>query len=323
MATFRLDPWGSETYRSVPSATVELLPGQLRAGGQCSDLLVAHVAWAPAEPTVWVDPEFFRLDVLQRPVDPLCDVFRGVGVEVLDVDQAGPELAVVAEPLADLFDLGQLTARELQHELVRVRLAGAGEVVAVDPLEAAPPDAVAEADVERQFGVDALGRLVEEAGHLLAGDVAARRLVDLDELRAGGDEPLQLLVDDLEESLGDVDGALVLRSRVDARAERQRPGTGRLEGLVGVGHRVLELVDDPEAALRDADFARRDVARLLVVPPGAVLALDLDRLDVLDDGVVRVDVAVEAPDLAVSDDVEPGLRHVADRRVGRVVEHLG
>ena len=115
---------------------------------------------------------------------------------------------------------------------------------------------------------------------------------------------------------------LYMVARVDARAEGQRPGAGRLERLVGVRHRVLELVDDAEAALRHVDLAGRHVARLLVVAPGAVLALDRDRLDVLDDRVVRVDVAVQAAHLAVGDDVEPGLVHVADRGVGGVVEHL-
>jgi hypothetical protein len=44
--------------------------------------------------------------------------------------------------------------------------------------------------------------------------------------------------------------------------------------------------------------------------------------DALDDGVVGVDVAVEAADFAIGDDVEPGALHVADGGVGRVVEHL-
>ena len=77
------------------------------------------------------------------------------------------------------------------------------------PVEPGTPEAISEADVEGEPGADALGRQVEEPRHFLAAHVAAGRLVDLDELGAGRDEPLQLLVDDLGEALRDLDDALV------------------------------------------------------------------------------------------------------------------
>src|SRR5207249_8180407 len=89
-----------------------------------------------------------------------------------------------------------------------------------------------------------------------------------------------------------------------------------------VGSEVLELLDDPEPAGGRLDAANRLVARLLVVPPRTCLAEDGPRLDAFDDGVVGVDVAVEATDLAVGDDVDARLFHVADGAVRGVVEHL-
>src|SRR6185436_9582189 len=77
-----------------------------------------------------------------------------------------------------------------------------------------------------------------------------------------------------------------------------------------------------EAAGRRLDAADRLVARLLVVPPRPDLATYRQRLDALDDGVVRVHVAVEAADLAVGDDVDAGPLHVPDGSIGGVVEHL-
>src|SRR2546422_718390 len=92
------------------------------------------------------------------------------------------------------------------------------------------------------------------------------------------------------------------------------PGRVRLE--------VLELLDDAEPARRRLDPADRLVAGLLVVPPRARLATVRDGLDALDDRVVRVHVAVEAPDLPVGDDVDAGGLHVADRHVAVGRQHL-
>ena len=109
---------------------------------------------------------------------------------------------------------------------------------------------------------------------------------------------------------------------MDPRAERERPGAGRLDVARRAGAEVFELLDDPEPARGCLDAADRLVARLLVVPPRAGLAADGQGLDALDDRVVGVDVPVETPHLAVGDDVDPRGLHVADGRVRGVVEHL-
>src|SRR4030095_2686824 len=109
---------------------------------------------------------------------------------------------------------------------------------------------------------------------------------------------------------------------MNSRAEGQRSRAGGLGGAAGVGLEVFELLHDAEATRRCFDTTDRLVARLLIVAPGPDLAAHRQRLDALDDGVVRIDVAVEAADLAIGDDVDAGALHVADGRVGRVVEHL-
>src|SRR4029077_20482875 len=105
-------------------------------------------------------------------------------------------------------------------------------------------------------------------------------------------------------------------------AEGERPRAGRLGRLGRVRLEVFELLDDAEAPRRRLDAADGLVARLLIVAPGPRLAAHGQRLDALDDGVVRVDVAVQAPDPAVRDDVEAGALHVPDGRVRGIVEHL-
>src|SRR4029077_18248770 len=112
-------------------------------------------------------------------------VFRGVLVEALHVDDAGAELAPFAV-LPPEIDLAELAAGELEHELLGARLEEAGEVGRVGAAEARAAEPVAEADVKGELRLDAGGGQVEEPGHLLAGDVAARRLVELDE---GGGRP--------------------------------------------------------------------------------------------------------------------------------------
>src|SRR5438093_12795284 len=158
---------------------------------------------------------------------------------------------------------------------------------------------------------DAVGGQIEQARHLLAGDVPARRSVGLDELGTRGDETAQLLVDDLGEALGDVHDALVDLARVDPRAEGERAGAGRLRVPGRVCLEVLELFDDAEPAWRRLDAADRLVAGLLVVPPGARLATVGDGLDALDDGVVRVQLARTAPSSRRGAGVDPGSPRVA------------
>src|SRR5207237_405990 len=79
------------------------------------------------------------------------------------------------------------------------------------------------------------------------GDIAARGLVELDQLGAGGDEALQLGVDHLGEALGNLDHALVRTAGMDPRAERERPRTRRLERALRVSAQELEVPDEAEA----------------------------------------------------------------------------
>ena len=65
-----------------------------------------------------------------------------------------------------------------------------GKYGRVGAVEARAAEAVAEADVKAELGLHAVGGQVEEPRHLLAGDVAARRLVELDAVGAGRDQRL-------------------------------------------------------------------------------------------------------------------------------------
>src|ERR671918_2325100 len=136
------------------------------------------------------------------------------------------------------------------------------------------------------------------------------------------DQRLQLGIDHLREPFRNIDDSLVDLARMNPGAERQRSRAGRLGRPRRAGPEVLELLDDAQAARRRLDAADRLVARLLVVAPGADLAPHRQRLDPLDDGVVGIDVAVQPAHLAVGDDVDAGGLHVADGRVGGIVEHL-
>src|SRR5205809_371309 len=166
-------------------------------------------------------------------VDPARAALGRVLVEALHVDDARAQLAAVAV-LPPQVELGQLAAGELEHELIGAGLERAREVRLVGPREARAAEAIAEADVEAEPRLHALGGQVEEPSHLLSGDVAARRLVDLDPVGAGRYQRTELLVDDLGEPLGDVDRALVDPAGMDARAEGERPGAGRLRGPLRV-----------------------------------------------------------------------------------------
>ena len=70
------------------------------------------------------------------------------------------------------------------------------------------------------------------------------------------------------------------------------------------------------------EHLQRLVPLLLVVAPRTGLPSDRQRLDVLQDRVVGVDVAVRAARLAIGDDVDPGRLHVVDRGADGIVEHL-
>src|SRR5437879_5419452 len=304
-----------------PLRAGQLSPDELGARDERAELLVAHVARAPAEATVGIDRELFGPADLEDAADARGHLLGRVLVEALHVDDAGAEFAAVPVLLPEV-QLRHLAPGELKHELVGAGLEEPGEVGRVRALEARAAETVAEADMVGEARAHPLGGGVEEPRHLLARDGASRRLVDLDEVGAGGDEPAELRVDDLGEALRDVDHPRVQLAGVDAGAERQRPGARRLGAAGRVGLEVLELLDDAEAAGRRLDAPDRLVARLLVVPPGTRLAAHRQRLDALDDRIVRVDVPVKPAHLAVGNDVDSGPLHVADRGIGGIVHRL-
>src|SRR6266581_3423607 len=235
--------------RAAGGATLPLpreLPARERgAGGETAELLVAHVARGPAEAAVGVERELLRRADLEHAADPRGHPLGGLLLEALDVHDARAQLAPVPVLLPEI-QLGELPAGELQDELVGARLEGARKVGRVRAREARAAEAVAEADVEAELRPDPVGRQVEEARHLLARDVAARGLVELDPGGTRGDEPLQLLVDDLGEPLGDFHHALVRRPGVDARAEGERPRAGRLGAPGRAGSEVFEVLHEAE-----------------------------------------------------------------------------
>src|SRR5215471_18935757 len=133
----------------------QLLTGEDGARGQGAHLLIAHVARRPAEAAVGIDVELFGLAHGEHALDARGHVLRAFRVEALDVDDAGPQLAVLPVLLPQV-ELGELPPRELQDELVRARLEGAGKIGAIAPIETRAAEAIAEADVEGELGLHAL-----------------------------------------------------------------------------------------------------------------------------------------------------------------------
>src|SRR5262245_30840949 len=231
--------------RIVSPPAGDFRPDESRAGGQRRELLVAHVARAPAESAVRIQRELVGGTDLEDAANAARDVLRRVGGEALDVDDPRAELAAAAVFLPEI-ELAHLAAGELPHELIGAGLEGAWEIRRVRPIEARTAEPVAEADVEAEPGLDAVGRQVAEPRQLLARDVAARGLVELDPIGAGAYQRPQLLVDDLREALGHVDHAPVHRAGMDPGAERERAGARRLGGARRVRVQKFELLHDAE-----------------------------------------------------------------------------
>src|SRR5438445_7373009 len=232
-----------------PLPAGQLSPDELGARDERAKLLVGHVARAPAEATVGIDRELLGPAHLEDAADARGHLLGRVLVEALHVDDAGAELAAVAVLLPEV-QLRHLAPGELEHELVGAGLQEPGEVGRVRALEARAAEAVAEADMVGEPRANPLGGGVEEPRHLLARDGATRRLVDLDEVGAGGDEPAELRVDDPGEALRDVDHPGLELAGGDAGAERQRAGARGHGGAGRKGLEVLELLDDDDAAGR-------------------------------------------------------------------------
>ena len=151
-----------------------------------------------------------------------------------------------------------------------------------------------------------------------------RRVVDLDEGRAGRDQPFELGAEDRHERLGRVVAVRVDLARAVGQPARQRvrPGQGHLEGACRPGPGEGELGDDAEAGRRGDRLDDREAVLLVVAartqPPGGGQRPDA--------GQVAVELGGEEarpPHLAVAHDVDAGGLLVAQGEVDRVVEHLG
>jgi hypothetical protein len=175
------------------------------------------------------------------------------------------------------------------------------------------------------FGPHALHAGVEHLHVLvdLAGDDGGRRLVDLDVIRAGHHQGLELGVDGGDEVPAQGQAIVVVgvaRPGLDMDGQRHWPRAGGLDREIGLGLEVLEVVHEAEA-LADADLRRRPVAGHAVVGVEARLAQRLEGLQALHPRVEGLHEE-EAPHLAVADDVDAGPLLVADSQLGGVVERL-
>ena len=127
-------------------------------------------------------------------------------VVVLDVDDARRDVPAGRGDLAEDLDLGHLAVGELEDELVDAEPEHRVEHRPVGPPRERTAEVVAEAQVraEPDPADDRLDRRVEqrrEVGRGVRMD-GRRRVVDLDDRRAGLDQPLELRAQDRHERLG-------------------------------------------------------------------------------------------------------------------------
>ena len=229
--------------------------------------------------------------------------------------------------LAEDLDLGHLAVGELEHQLVDLEAEHRLEDGTVRPPRERSAEVVAEAEMRPEPGAPDHGchRRVEqgrEVGRGLRMD-RGRRLVDLDEVRAGGDEAIQLRPQDRHERLrGGVPRRVDLARPVGQPAgQRVRPGEGHLQRPGRARDRVAILGDDAEAVGR-GDRLEDLEAVLLVVRPGPQPSRRWQRADARHVPVELGREEAGPPHLAVADDVDAGLLLVAQGEVHRVVEHL-
>src|SRR5439155_13624089 len=104
---------GLTTSRSLTSAPADLVghaqlpPHDLRPGHQRVQLADAHLARAPTEAAVGAEAQLLRLADLEDRAHALGDVLGRLGVERLDVDDPGRQLAVAPVLLPEV-ELGEL-----------------------------------------------------------------------------------------------------------------------------------------------------------------------------------------------------------------------
>src|SRR5262249_27468957 len=225
--------------------------------------------------------EPFGGDGRETEAHALGDVFRRLHVERFHVDDATRHLAVHADLLPHL-DLGHLAIGVLEHELIAATVEEMGEHPPVRALAAWAREQIAEADVIADLGLHALDARVEHLDVLtdLARHDSGRGLVDLYPGGTGRGERPKLRVDGRHQIPAEREAVAVVRvagPRLHVNGQGHRPRAGRLHGLVGLGHEVVELVDGAEP-LRYADLPDWAIPRDTVVGVEAGLSERLERL---------------------------------------------
>ena len=256
--------------------------------------------------------------------------FRGrLDAEGLDVDDPHRHLGVGGE-LAPQLELAHLAVGVLEHELLHARVEEGGEE---RPVASRGGEGVvvrvAEADVERDLGADALQGGIEGRDHgarLTLEDAMLARghdvvgLVDLDEVATRGHQGLDLGVDHRDQ----VRDQAVLGSVGTAPSQGDEEGHGarhgHAHGPVGVGAGEAELLHDAET-LRRADAIDDLVGAVRVVVGRAEAARHRERPDALQAVVEAADEG-DPSHLAVGDHVDPGLHLIADGQAHGVLVRL-
>ena len=168
----------------------------------------------------------------------------------------------------------------------------------------------------------AFERAVERAQAVGAGVVRPRlhvRLVDLDDVGAGGEEVADLAVHGLRviHRRELAAAAVVLDLRL--LGHRERTGHGHLDGAVGVPAQEQQVVDlAPDGGAGSADDARHGVRMAAAIERHARVV----DVDAIERGGEAVRIAFAA-DFAVGDDVEPGRFLGADGEHRCIVLCLG
>ena len=179
---------------------------------------------------------------------------------------------------------------------------------------------ITEADVQRRLASDAVERAVDHLDAELAGLIGPRLhigLVDLHDVRAGGKQVTDFLVDR---------GGIVERHLPDGRVEvvlrllghREGAGDGDLDGLARMAAQELDVAHLHRTRPADATHdARHGIGMPAAVERGAVIV----HVDPLERGRKAVRVTLP-PHLAVGDDVQSGALLLVDRHQGRIVLRL-
>ena len=190
---------------------------------------------------------------------------------------------------------------ELGQEAVVARVAGDEE-------------RVAEADVQGGGALDALERALQRLDAELARLLGAGlhpRLVELDDVRAGGEQVEDLGAHDVGEGRRDRPRVAVVVV-LGLHRHRERAGDRDLDLVVGVRAQELGVAHQDRAAAPHLADDARDGRGIAVAVQRRAGIVDVDAVE---HGHDAVGVGL-APDLTVRDDVQPGAFLIADRGEG-------